>query len=395
MTASTDRILTTHVGSLIRPEALVAFLRTHDRREPLDERAFRDCLRRSVTDVVKRQIAIGIDLVNDGEFGKTISWSRYIVERMSGFEQRSARLDDHAMPKAVMGKDHRDFPEFYAEYDATQGFTRMRGWTVTGPIGYTGFDALQRDIDDLKAAAGPEAGERLFMTAVSPTSVVPDRQDEYYKSDEEYLFAVADAVRVEYQAIVDAGLILQVDDAYFATTYETIVPPGTLNDYRAWAELRVQAIKRALRDIPPERTRYHLCWGSWNGPHTADVPLKEIVDLVLQIPTGGYSIEMANPRHEHEWRVWEKTRLPPGKVLLPGVVTHSTNIVEHPELVAERITRLARLVGRENIIASTDCGFAQGPFVRRVHPTIMWAKLSALVEGARLASATLWGRAAG
>jgi len=395
MSASTDRILTTHVGSLIRPEALVALLRIQDKGERLDERVFRDCLRRSVTDVVRRQIAIGIDLMNDGEFGKTISWSRYIVERMSGFEQREARADDHAMPKAVVGKDHRDFPEFYAEYDATQGFTRMRGWAVTGPIRYTGFGALQRDIEDLKTAAGPEAGERLFMTAVSPTSVVPDRHDEYYRSDEDYLFAVADAVRVEYQAIVDAGLILQVDDAYFATTYETIVPPGTLNDYRAWAELRVEAIKRALRDIPPERTRYHLCWGSWNGPHTGDVPFKEIVDLVLQIPTGGYSIEMANPRHEHEWRVWEKTRLPAGKVLLPGVVTHSTNIVEHPDLVAERITRLARLVGRENLIASTDCGFAQGPFVRRVHPTIMWAKLSALVEGARLASAALWGRAAG
>jgi len=395
MTAGTDRILTTHVGSLIRPEPLVAFLRTQDKGAGLDERAFKDCLRHSVTDVVKRQIAIGIDLMNDGEFGKTISWSRYIVERMSGFEQRDVRPDDRAMPQAVIGKDHRDFPEFYAEYDATQGFTRMRGWAVTGPISYTGFDALERDIDDLKTAAGPEAGERLFMTAVSPTSVVPDRQDEYYQSDEDYLFAVADAVRVEYQAIVDAGLILQVDDAYFATTYETIVPPGNLNDYRAWAELRVEAIKRALRGIPPERTRYHLCWGSWNGPHTADVPFKAIVDLVLQIPTGGYSIEMANPRHEHEWRVWEKTRLPAGKVLLPGVVTHSTNIVEHPELVAERLTRLARLVGRENLIASTDCGFAQGPFVRRVHPTIMWAKLSALVEGARLASAALWGRAAG
>jgi 5-methyltetrahydropteroyltriglutamate--homocysteine methyltransferase len=395
MTASADRILTTHVGSLIRPETLVAFLRAQDKGERLDERAFRDCLRRSVTEVVERQMAIGMDLMNDGEFGKTISWSRYIVERMSGFEQRDARSDEPAMPKAVMGKDHRDFPEFYAEYDATQGFTRMRGWAVTGPISYTGIDALQRDIDDLKTAAGPEAGERLFMTAVSPTSVVPDRQDEYYQSDEDYLFAVADAVRVEYQAIVEAGLILQIDDAYFATTYETIVPPGTLNDYRAWAELRVEAIKRALRDIPPERTRYHLCWGSWNGPHTADVPFKEIVDLVLQIPTGGYAIEMANPRHEHEWRVWEKIRLPAGKVLLPGVVTHSTNIVEHPELVAERITRLARLVGRENLIASTDCGFAQGPFVRRVHPTIMWAKLSALVEGARLASAALWGRTAG
>jgi 5-methyltetrahydropteroyltriglutamate--homocysteine methyltransferase len=394
MGAKANRILTTHVGSLVRPEPLVEFLRLEDEGRDFDRSAYKSCLRDSVREVVARQIATGLDLINDGEFGKTISWSRYILERITGFVQRDAQPGDHGMPRASIGKDHRDFPEFYAEYDATQGFTRLKGWAVTEPIRYRGLPALRRDIEDLKAAAGPENADRLFMTAVAPGSIAPDRMDEYYRSDEDFLFAVADAVRVEYQAIVDAGLTLQVDDAYFALTYETMVPPGTLADYRAWAELRVAALNRALHGIRPERTRYHVCWGSWNGPHASDVPLKEIVDLLLKVQVGGYSLEMANPRHEHEWRVWERTKLPQGKILLPGVVTHSTNIVEHPELVAERITRLARLVGRENVIASTDCGFAQGPFVRRVHPSVMWAKLAALVEGARLASVELWGSAA-
>ena len=388
---SMDRIRTTHVGSLVRPDPLVAFLRAQDEGKAFDQRAFRTCLEESVREVVRRQLTTGLDLVNDGEYGKTISWSRYILERLSGFEQQGISPGDRTMPKASIGKDHRDFPEFYREYDQTQGFTRLRGWVVTGPIRYTGIELLKRDIEDLKAAAGSEASGRLFMTAVSPGSVAPDRVDEHYEKDEDYLFAVADAVREEYRAIVDAGLNLQVDDAYFALSYETIVPPGTLADYRAWAELRVAAINRALEGIPPERVRYHVCWGSWNGPHMSDVPLKDIVDLLLRIRVGGYSIEMANARHEHEWRVWERTKLPAGRVLLPGVVTHSTNVVEHPELVAQRLVRLARLVGRENVIASTDCGFAQGPFVRRVHPSIMWAKLEALVEGARMATRELWG----
>lgn len=391
MSTNANRILTTHVGSLIRPEPLVEFLRLQDEARAVDPSAFETCLRNSVREVVERQIALGLDLISDGEFGKTISWSRYILERLSGFVRRDAQSRDRGMPRAVMGKDHRDFPDFYAEYDASQGFTRMRGWVVTGPIRYAGMQALSRDIADLKAAAGPESVRRLFMTAVAPGSIAPDRVDEYYRSDEDFLYAVADAVRAEYQAIVNAGLILQIDDAYFALTYDTMVPPGTLQDYRAWAELRVAALNHALRGIPADRTRYHVCWGSWNGPHVSDVPLKDIVDLVLKVDVGGYSLEMANPRHEHEWRVWERTKLPAGKTLLPGVVTHSTNVVEHPELVAERIIRLARLVGRERVIASTDCGFAQGPFVRRVHPSIMWAKLATLVEGARLASAELWG----
>jgi len=388
---SATRILTTHVGSLVRPDALVAFLRLQDEGRPFDTAAFNECLRSSVRDVVNKQIEIGLDVINDGEFGKTISWSRYVLERLNGFEQRDRQP---GMPPATIGKDHRDFADFYREYDATQGFTRMRGWAVTGPIEYTGFAALQRDIDDLKAAAAGAPVAGLFMTAVAPCSVAPDRKDEYYHDDEAYLFAIAAAVREEYKAIVEAGLTLQVDDAYFATTYDRMVPPGTLKDYRAWAELRVAALNHALRDIPEDRSRYHVCWGSWNAPHVSDVPLREIVDLILQVRVGGYALEMANPRHEHEWQVWKDFKLPAGRILLPGVVTHSTNVVEHPALVAERITRLAHLVGRENVIGSTDCGFAQGPFVRRVHPSIMWAKLQALVEGARLASRKLWGRAA-
>jgi 5-methyltetrahydropteroyltriglutamate--homocysteine methyltransferase len=222
--------------------------------------------------------------------------------------------------------------------------------------------------------------------------VAPDRLDEHYRNEEEILFVIADALREEYKAIIDAGFILQIDDAYLATTYEVMVPPGTLADFRKWAALRIDALNHAIKGLPADRMRYHMCWGSWNGPHTCDVAMKDIVDLMLKVRVGGYAIEMANPRHEHEWRVWEYVKLPEGKVLLPGVISHATNVVEHPELVAERIVRLARLVGRDNVIGGTDCGFAQGPFVKRVHPTIMWAKLKALVDGARIASRELWSR---
>jgi 5-methyltetrahydropteroyltriglutamate--homocysteine methyltransferase len=231
-----------------------------------------------------------------------------------------------------------------------------------------------------------------FLPVVAPASVVPARKDEHYRSEEEALFAIADALHDEYRAIVDAGLIVQVDDAFLASFYDVMVPPRSLADYRKWAAVRVEAVNHALRGIPEEQSRYHLCWGSWNGPHTNDVAIKDIIDLVLKIRVGGYSLEMANPRHEHEWRVWEKAKLPNGRVLVPGLVSHSTNVVEHPELVAERIVRLAKLVGRDNVIASTDCGFAQGPFTRRVHPSIMWAKLRSVVEGARLATRELWRR---
>jgi 5-methyltetrahydropteroyltriglutamate--homocysteine methyltransferase len=388
---STNRILTTHVGSLVRPPRLRDFLKSrHEGKHPEDD-AYRRCLHDSVTEIVQRQAAVGLDIINDGEFGKTISWSRYVLERMTGFEKRDAGGDSRAMPASTMGKDRRDFPDFYREYDPSQGFTDLTGWAVMGPITYKGQAQIKRDIKNLKDAVAGVHTEEVFMAAVAPSSVAPERKDMYYKSDEEYLYAVADALREEYQAIVDSGLILQIDDAYLALMYDTIVPPGTLEDYRRWAALRVEVLNHALRGISADRTRYHVCWGSWNAPHVSDVPLRDIIDLILNVRVGAYSLEMANPRHEHEWRIFESTKIPDDRVLLPGVISHSTNVVEHPELVAERLTRLANLVGRENVIASTDCGFAQGPFVQRVHPSIMWAKLESLVEGARLASRVLWG----
>lgn len=394
---STGRILTTHVGSLIRPPALVEYLRKVERHEPHDERAFAECLRASVAEVVRQQAEVGVDLVSDGEFGKTHTWSRYILERLSGFELRPYRPGEMEEQGALIlsGRDRQLFRAFYAEYEATQGFgTLATGrWVCSGPLKYTGQALIQRDIANLKSALGAVGVKGGFLPVVAPASVVPERRDEYYRDEEAYIFAVADALGEEYRAIIDAGLDVQIDDAHLPFMYERMVPPATMAEYRKWAELRIEALNRALVGIPESRSRYHICWGSWNGPHVADVPLKEIVDLVLRVKVGGYSIEGANPRHEHEWRIWESVKLPPGRVLIPGLISHSTNVVEHPELVCERIVRLARLVGRENVIASTDCGFAQGPFVQRVHPTIMWAKLGALVEGAALATRTLWGKA--
>jgi 5-methyltetrahydropteroyltriglutamate--homocysteine methyltransferase len=395
--ASSNRILTTHVGSLVRPAELVSFLRKQQDGERYDPAAWRDCLARSVAEVVALQAETGIDIVSDGEFGKSISWSRYVLERLDGFEER---VDAGAgFRPAIAGKDRRDFAEFYDEYEAAQGFAgmgrdagRLGTWVITGPIAYSGHAALGRDIANLKAAMKKAGVKHGFLPVVAPASVAPARKDEHYRNEEEALFAIADALREEYRAIVDAGLIVQIDDAFLASTYDIMVPPRSLADYRKWAAVRVEAVNHALRGIAPERARYHLCWGSWNGPHTNDVAVRDVIDLVLRIKVGGYSLEMANPRHEHEWRVWEKVKLPKGRVLLPGLVSHATNVVEHPELVAERIVRLARLVGRDNVIASTDCGFAQGPFTRRVHPSIMWAKLRAVVEGARLATRALWPR---
>jgi 5-methyltetrahydropteroyltriglutamate--homocysteine methyltransferase len=390
MQRRSERILTSHVGSLVRPPELLPFLAAKRDGAALDARAYETCLAATIAQAVRRQRAIGIDIVNDGEFGKAISWSRYILERLANVERREGDPKDRSFPQSVHGKDRRDFAEFYAEYDPTQGLSGLSGWVVFGPISYRGQAAIAEDIARLKTGLAAAKAEDGFMTAVAPSSVAPERKDEYYKSDEDYMRAVAQALRVEYRAIIAAGLTLQIDDAYLASSYDLIVPPGTMADFRKWAAVRVEILNHALEGIPEERTRYHLCWGSWNGPHVSDVPLRDIVDLVLKIRVGGYSLEMANPRHEHEWRVWEHVKLPAGKYLLPGVISHATNIVEHPELVAERIARLARLVGRENVVASTDCGFAQGPFARRVHPTIMWAKLEALVEGARLASKELW-----
>jgi 5-methyltetrahydropteroyltriglutamate--homocysteine methyltransferase len=388
MKRSTSRILTTHVGSLIRPDALQEFLRARQGGKPYDEAAYDKCLADSVAAVVRRQAEAGIDVVSDGEFGKSISWSQYVLERLSGFERRPIKTG--SVNPFARGADRTRFSEFYAELDARETPATISESICVGPIVYTGQTALQRDIDNFKAALEGTNAEEGFLPVAAPASVIPDRKNEYYKSDEECLRAIAEAMRTEYRMIVDAGFILQLDDARTAVTFDRMVPPGTFADYRKWVAMHVDLLNHALEGIPEDRVRYHVCWGSWPGPHTTDVPLKDIVDLILQVRVGAYVIEGANPRHEHEWKVWRDAKLPAGRVLVPGVISHATNIVEHPELVAERIVRLAKLVGRENVIAGTDCGFAQGPFYRRVHPSIMWAKLEALAEGARLATKELW-----
>ncbi|HEX5109067.1 MAG TPA: cobalamin-independent methionine synthase II family protein [Vicinamibacterales bacterium] len=391
MRTGVDRIQTTHVGSLIRPQDLLEFIRLKQQHQAYDARAYEDCLASSVADVVRRQIGAGIDIVSDGEFGKSISWSQYALERLSGFERRPATAGVHGFHR---GADRARFADFYRELDSAEGPPAAVGASAgvavcVGPITYVGHAEVQRDIANIKAALAT-SGAKGFLPVAAPSSVIPDRKNEYYRSEDELLEAIAEAMRVEYRAIVDAGLLLQLDDARLAVTYDRMVPPASLDDYRRWVARQVELINHALEGIPEDRVRYHVCWGSWPGPHTTDVPLAAIVDLVLKVRAGTYLIEGANPRHEHEWRIWETTTLPDGRTLAPGVISHATNVVEHPELVAERIVRIARLVGRERVVASTDCGFAQGPFHRRVHPSIMWAKLEALAEGAAAASRTLW-----
>jgi 5-methyltetrahydropteroyltriglutamate--homocysteine methyltransferase len=396
MPRSTDRILVTHVGSLIRPPRLVEYLTKIEGNLPYDETGYEACLKDTITEVVRLQAEAGVDIASDGEFSKGKNWAWYVHDRLTGLERRALTAEEAKDQKRMFGfggRDREAFPEFYAEYDAATAMSRRVAFRVrvSGPITYKGQAAVGRDIANLKAAAA-RAGVEAFLPVVAPASALPDFDNEHYPDERSLIFALAEALRAEYRAIVDAGLILQIDDAYIPYGYERMVPPLTLAEYRKWAELRIDALNHALEGIPEERSRYHICWGSWNGPHTCDVPLKEIVDLVLKVKVGGYSFEAANPRHEHEWRVWEKVRPAPGKVLIPGCISHATNIVEHPELVAERIVRIAKFVGRENVMGGTDCGFAQSPFARRVHPTIQWAKLRALAEGARLASAELWGR---
>jgi 5-methyltetrahydropteroyltriglutamate--homocysteine methyltransferase len=392
---STNRILTTHVGSLIRPAALIEFVRAKQGPQAIDEQAYQKCLRDSVSDVVKRQIQAGIDIPNDGEFGKSTSWSLYGLKRLSGFELRPiTSREDNPFEK---GADRQRFKDFYLELD---GGADGRAWSnvtrrdavCVAPIRYTGQDELNRDIANLKNALQGTKVEEAFLPVAAPSSAIPDRKNEYYKSDEECVVALADALRTEYKTIVDAGFLLQVDDARAAVTFDRMVPPASFEDYHRWLARHVDLLNHALEGIPEDRVRYHVCWGSWPGPHTTDVPLKKIVDLILKVKAGAYLIEAANPRHEHEWKVWKDVKLPDGKILVPGVVSHGTNVVEHPELIAERIGRFAQYVGRENVIAGTDCGFAQEELNRRVHPTVMWAKLEAMAEGARIASQQLWNK---
>ena len=395
MALSPDRILATHVGSLIRPPKLVEFFRLIEDGKPYDGAAYERCLTDSVEEIVRQQAGAGVDIVSDGEFSKGVNWAFYIHKRLKGITVRPVTPEEAKDPMASMGggQDRVAFPEFYAEYDVASGLGKRLGRRiiVNGPLAYGGQAEIARDIRNLKAAA-TKANVQAFLPVVAPASALPGAKNEHYPDERSFLFALADALHEEYQAIVDAGLYVQIDDAFLPYMYEKLVPPRTLAQYKEWAQMRVDALNHALRGIPEERSRYHICWGSWNGPHAFDVPLKDIVDLLLQVKVGAYSVEQANPRHEHEWVVWKNVKLPPGKKLIPGVISHATNIVEHPELVAQRLVRLANIVGRDNVLGGTDCGFAQSPFAKRVHESIMWAKLRSLSEGAKLATAELWGK---
>ena len=391
MKRSTDRILTTHVGSLIRPERLRPFLHAKEAGQTFDQSAYAMCLKECVAEVVRQQAEIGLDVISDGEFGKAISWAQYALFRLGGFERRPFK--PNAGNPFTRGADRTRFAEFYADLDSRDKVETVLDSVCVGPITYTGQAELQLDIDNFKSALSQAKVTEGFLPVAAPASVIPDRKNEYYKNADDLQQAIGDAMRTEYKMIIDAGLLVQLDDARAAVSYDRMVPPKTLKDYRTWLAKQVEIINYAIKGLPREKIRYHICWGSWPGPHSTDVAFGDIADLVLKVRAGAYSIEAANPRHEHEWTVWEKRKLPADTVLIPGVISHATNIVEHPELVSQRIVRLANLVGRENVIASTDCGFAQVTYFARVHPQIMWAKLESLVQGAARASKLLWPRA--
>ena len=394
MKRSTHRILTTHAGSLPRPGDLIEMFQADT---PVG--ALRARLTSAVTDVVRKQAEAGIDVADDGEFGKAArgavdygAWQHYAYRRLGGWVPAGSEITDApSSPAAARLKsmlNRRDwvrFREFYQEYLTTVTFAGTSAAPIfTGPITYQGREALRADIENLKAAVKGVALEDAFMCAVAPGSFARGR-NYYYKSDEEYLFALAEAMREEYTAIVEAGFVLQVDDPGLPDSWDMMDPAPTVQEYKRYAAVCVEALNHALRGLPEERMRYHICWGSWHGPHTTDIPLRDVVDLLLQVRAGAYSVEAGNVRHAHEWKVWKDVKLPEGKILIPGVVSHATNVVEHPELVADRIILYANVVGRENVIAGTDCGLGG-----RIHPQIAWAKLEALAEGARLASKQLW-----
>ena len=388
MRRSARRILTTHVGSLVRPAEMVEILRRKGDGAPFGD-GERATLARHVAEAVLMQAECGIDIPSDGEYSKS-GFAQYITDRLTGFETR----DD--LPGRGGGttrsRDRRRFADAYREIEggAQGGTTSMANSMCTGPIAYRGSAAVQTDIANFKAALQGQRFEEAFIPAVAPGTIELQRANHYYRTEEDYLWALADAMKTEYRTIVDAGLILQIDDPRMVTEYDSMDPAPSPEEYRRFATVRIEALNHALAGLPEDRVRYHMCWGSWHGPHTTDAPLREIAPVILQIKAGAFSLEAANPRHEHEYHVWESIKLPAGKILIPGVIAHTTNCVEHPELVAERILRYARLVGRENVIAGVDCGFAQGLATARVHPSIMWEKLRMLAEGARLASQHLW-----
>jgi 5-methyltetrahydropteroyltriglutamate--homocysteine methyltransferase len=402
MRASTDHILTSHAGSLPRPDALIAANRARAAGEAIPDGESAATLRAAVAEVVRRQHEIGIDVPGDGEFGKPMgervnygSWWRYSWQRLGGLDPKGPSLYEMAPRRSRPGAvvltsfgDRRDRTRFAAAYnDPESGITtgpRPPAPICVAPITYTGHEAIAADIANFKAALAEAGIAEGFMSAVAPGSAARIGNS-FYRTDEELIWACAEALREEYKAILDAGLVLQLDDPAIAENWDMINPEPTVDEYRKFSIVRVEALNHAIRGLPQERIRFHLCWGSWHGPHVTDIALRDIVEVMLAVDAQAYSFEAGNVRHEHEWQVWQDVKLPDGKLILPGVVSHATNVVEHPELVAERIGRFADLVGRERVIASTDCGLGG-----RIHPQIAWAKLEALAAGAALASRRLW-----
>ena len=384
MQHSTKRILTTHAGSLPRPPDLLDMLAAKEQGQSVDEARRAARLPGAVKEIVQKQIELGIDIIDDGEYSKP-SFVTYANERLSGFEVDKEHR--HRGPWEG-SREALSFPEFYAQGHVGARQDRM---VCTGPITYKGHALLKRDIKNLKAAIGNSRIE-AFMPAISPSNIEEWQRNAYYKTSEEYIFAIGEAMHEEYKAIVDAGFLLQIDDPRLVSYY-LVKPDASIAECRKWANQRVEALNHALRGIPPERVRHHTCYGINMGPRVHDMEVKHLLDIILKIKAGAYSFEAANPRHEHEWKIWGNAKLPKDKVLIPGVISHSTVLVEHPELVAERIVKFASLVGKERVIAGSDCGFATFAGSKEVHPSIVWAKMQAMTEGARMASKELWKKA--
>jgi 5-methyltetrahydropteroyltriglutamate--homocysteine methyltransferase len=381
---SQTRFLTTHTGSIIRPDhlnELAAAAQKTAEHDQSAQQAYQRELEAAVADVVARQRKAGLDVVNDGEFGKS-SWSQYVLDRISGFEVRP----DQLKPLDWLGRDRDRFREFFTgNAEIPVALTGAPAEVCVGPITYTGQAEISRDLANLAAATVGQGDRDVFFTSVAPASTAYQGINEYYRTEEEYVYAIAEALRHEYLAIHEAGFILQVDDAVLANMYDYLAASDAEN-YNRWAQLRIDALNHALRGIPQDRIRYHVCYGSWHVPHVADAPLEAIIGFILQVKADAYAIEAANPRHEWEWEVWERAGLEDGKILIPGVITHHTTTVEHPRLVAQRLERFSRIVGRDNVIGGADCGFAQAAAIKRTHPEVMWAKFEALAAGAQLAS---------
>ncbi|HWO73001.1 MAG TPA: cobalamin-independent methionine synthase II family protein [Dehalococcoidia bacterium] len=381
MLRSTDRILTTHTGSLPRPPDLVEMLQARMRGEPVDEQAFAARVREAVAEIVRLQVEAGIDVVNDGELSKP-AFNTYVAARLDGFGGNDPE-------GGITFADREDFPQWAAAMATRNPAYTVRPMCI-GPLGWKDRAPLEADIANLKAAAAQAGASEVFMASASIGTVGYTFRNTYYPDEEAYYYALADVLRDEYRAIVDAGFVLQIDAPDAAMGRHQKYRNVSLAEFRKALALAVEAQNHALQGIPAERVRYHVCWGNYEGPHTRDVELREIVDLVLRVNAGAYSIEAANPRHAHEWTVWRDVKLPDGKLLIPGVIESCTNYVEHPETVAQRIEQYARLVGRENVIAGTDCGFGTFAGASRVHPEVMWAKFRSLAEGAAIASKRLW-----